>query len=265
MLCIVLASGIFIIVGKLNFINSESDNYILALQAIMTIFMFAVPALIVAYLCSPRATEFLFLNRKSVFFEITAVIGLLIVGVPFINLLTHLNESLAQISIFDELFSATEKAKNAQAEQLISANFWGALAVVALLAAVTEELMFRGAVLRILAEKLNVHLAVWLSAVAFSAIHFQFFGFLPRMVLGAYFAYIVIFSKNIRLSMWAHFFNNAIFIIVFYFYKNNNENTFLDTLGSGGTWFTGIASGILTVAGMIYLMKYWKNTTVTRL
>lgn len=244
---------------KLNWLDSQKSNYLLIAQAIAAILTFIVPAFIFAYLCSDNVSVFLFLKKKSNFFEIIAVIGILIIGLPFINLLSSLNESLSTIPVFDELFSAVEKSQNALAEQMLGANFWGAMAVVALMAAMAEEIMFRGAILRTLSEKMNVPAAVWLSAAIFSLIHFQFFGLVPRMVLGAYFAYIVIFSKNIRLSMWTHFFNNAAIIIVTHLSKNHTQTDFLNTFGGGSTWISGTISGIVATLGTIYLIKYWRK------
>ncbi|MCL1867806.1 MAG: CPBP family intramembrane metalloprotease [Paludibacter sp.] len=255
-----LVSGAFVVCEKLHWINSENPDDLLIIQAGAMFLSFIIPAFIVAYLCSEDVACFLFLKKKSQLFEITAVIGILILALPFINLLTSLNESLAQIPFFDQLFSASEAKQRAAAEQMIGANFWGAMAVVALGAAVAEELMFRGAVLRLLSEKTNLHAAVWLSAAAFSLIHLQFFGFVPRIVLGAYFAYIVIFSNNIRLSMWAHFFNNAMIILVQHFSENQTIPKTLDTFGSSSTWIAGIVSGILSVCTTIYLIKYWKKS-----
>ncbi|MDR1652649.1 MAG: CPBP family intramembrane metalloprotease [Prevotellaceae bacterium] len=262
--CTLLAGSAVAVAGQFNLIAMSGNNYLLAVQSISAFFIFLLPAFIVAYLCSDNTGEFLFLNKRSNFFEIVAVIVILAVGTPFINLLTFLNELLAQIPFFDNLFTAAEERQRALAEQMIGANFWGAIAVIGLLAAVAEELMFRGAVLRLLAAKMNVNVAVWLSAAIFSLIHLQFFGFVPRMVLGAYLAYIAFCSKNIRLSVWAHFFNNAMFIIVYYFYKNETENIFSYTQNSGiGMWIAGIASGVLAVAGTVYLTKYWKSAVVS--
>src|SRR5690606_6262686 len=70
--------------------------------------------------------------------------------------------------------------------------------VISIVAGLSEEIVFRG----ILQTKLwqwfgNVHVAIWVSAFLFSAIHMQFFGFVPRMLLGALFGYLFYFSGNI--------------------------------------------------------------------
>lgn len=89
-------------------------------------------------------------------------------------------------------------------------QFPATLLTVALLPAICEEFAFRG-VIQPLAAKWtnNVHAAVWLSGFLFSAIHLQFHGFLPRMVLGAGLGYLVIYSNSLWPAIAAHFFNNA--------------------------------------------------------
>src|SRR5690606_12799644 len=82
--------------------------------------------------------------------------------------------------------------------------------VIGVIAGIGEELIFRGVVLRKLLKGLNnTHVAVWLSAIIFSAIHFQFYGFLPRAMLGALFGYLYVWTGNIRIPIAAHIFNNT--------------------------------------------------------
>ncbi|WP_367914572.1 lysostaphin resistance A-like protein [Leadbetterella sp. DM7] len=90
--------------------------------------------------------------------------------------------------------------------------------VIGVIAGIGEELIFRGIVLRKLLRGLNnEHLAIWLSAILFSAIHFQFYGFLPRMMLGAFFGYLYVWTGNIRVPIAAHIFNNTVAVILFHF------------------------------------------------
>lgn len=98
-----------------------------------------------------------------------------------------------------------------------------ALFVIAVLPAIGEELVFRGLIQNEL-NKLtrNVHIAIWLSAVLFSAFHLQFFGFLPRVLLGALFGYLYYWSGNLSMAILAHFTNNAIAILSLYFYRKGS-------------------------------------------
>ena len=89
-------------------------------------------------------------------------------------------------------------------------QFPATLLTVALLPAVCEEFAFRGVIQPLVAKWTNnIHAAVWMAAFLFSAIHLQFHGFLPRMVLGAGLGYLVIYSNSLWPAIAAHFFNNA--------------------------------------------------------
>ena len=88
------------------------------------------------------------------------------------------------------------------------------LLVIALAAGITEEFLFRGAVQRVIGGwTRNHHIIIWSAAILFSAFHMQFFGFLPRMLLGAYFGYLLYWGRNIWIPVFAHFTNNAFAVI----------------------------------------------------
>ncbi|KAA6441586.1 CPBP family intramembrane metalloprotease [Dyadobacter flavalbus] len=106
-----------------------------------------------------------------------------------------------------------------------------ALFVVVLLPAVGEEVLFRGIIQTKLFQHWgNIHLAVWTAAAIFSAIHFQFYGFLPRMMLGALFGYLYFWTGNLRIAVLAHFVNNGFVLVMVYLHnigivKTNIEET----------------------------------------
>jgi uncharacterized protein len=92
-----------------------------------------------------------------------------------------------------------------------------ALLVIAVLPAIGEELLFRGLIQnKVYAAIGNLHLAVWLTGILFSAIHLQFFGFFPRMLLGVLFGYLYVWSGNLWIPILAHFINNGFTLIVLY-------------------------------------------------
>ena len=92
-----------------------------------------------------------------------------------------------------------------------------ALVVIALIPSIGEEVLFRGVVQRKLAEQwASVHTAIWVSAVVFSAIHVQFYGFLPRMLLGAMFGYLYYWSGRLSVAIFAHFVNNGFTVLMMY-------------------------------------------------
>ena len=87
---------------------------------------------------------------------------------------------------------------------------WAVLAAVAVLPGLCEELAFRSVFQPIFVRSTRrLHLGIWLGAAVFSAIHVQFHGFLPRMVIGAGLGYLVVWSGSIWPAVMAHFVNNA--------------------------------------------------------
>ena len=136
---------------------------------------------------------------------------------PFVMLTMWLNQ---QIPV-SETMMEMEKMATEMAENLLVMNspyeFVLTLIAVAATAAIGEELMFRG-ILQPMFEKLfrNGHVAVWITAVLFSAIHFQMQGFIPRMLLGAILGYFFLWSRNLWIPIFAHFLFNGSQVVLKY-------------------------------------------------
>lgn len=95
-----------------------------------------------------------------------------------------------------------------------------ALLVIAIIPAIGEELVFRGLFQNELGYITgNAHLSIWLAALLFSAFHVQFFGFVPRLLLGVLFGYLYLWSGSLLIAMFAHFVNNAFAVLSLYFYQ----------------------------------------------
>jgi len=88
---------------------------------------------------------------------------------------------------------------------------------IGLFTAIAEEFMFRGAMQTIFEKWLkNKHAAIWVTAILFSAFHMEFFGFLPRMMLGVLFGYFVVYSGSIWPAVLGHFINNGTDVVLTY-------------------------------------------------
>jgi hypothetical protein len=91
------------------------------------------------------------------------------------------------------------------------------MVMIAILPAIGEEIMFRGLIQRLLKEWLgNIHIAIFISALLFSAMHMQFYGFLPRMVLGMVFGYLFLWTGSLWIPIFAHFIQNGMVVVVTY-------------------------------------------------
>ncbi len=101
-----------------------------------------------------------------------------------------------------------------------SGEFWAGLLVIGVLAGLGEEVFFRGMIQpKMQIYTGNPHVAIWLTAIIFSAIHLQFYGFLPRMVLGALFGYLYFFSGSLVYPIIAHILNNSFTVVLLYLNK----------------------------------------------
>ncbi len=132
---------------------------------------------------------------------------------PFLDLTYRINEWLLVDGSTLHTMAAALEAEAARITQAMlqmetSNQFLATLVAVAVLPAICEEWLFRGALQPLVSKwSGNIHVGVWVSAILFSAIHFQFFGFIPRMLLGAGFGYMVVASGCLCPAVLGHFVN----------------------------------------------------------
>lgn len=190
-------------------------------QFISAVGTFLLPACFFAWLCSNQPKRYLLIGKLPTL-EVLALtfLSMFLIN-PAISLTGLLNQQM-ELPSFMEGIEHWMRTQEDEAERLtlllLSEKGIGALLanllVVALTAGITEEFLFRGAFQRLLEKwTSNPHLVIWIAACLFSAFHMQFYGFLPRMLLGAYFGYLLYWSRNIWIPVFAHFTNNAFAVI----------------------------------------------------
>lgn len=134
-----------------------------------------------------------------------------------------------------------------------------ALLIIAVLPAFGEEIVFRGIIQNILLRATkNIHVSIWFAAFLFSTIHFQFFGFVPRLLLGALFGYLYYWSGSLWFAIIAHFVNNGFSVLAMYFYQKGTVGYDLESPEALPATAI-IFSTILTVALLYYFYKYFQN------
>ena len=193
----------------------------------MTIPLFLAPVIFARYIVrSPDdylKNNFQFPGRLLII-----VFLVLMMSAPVMEELVDLNRNLALPSYLKGL-EDWMKNSEASAQKMMSvvlkmdtqAQFLFALLVVGLLTAIVEEMVFRGCLLTIFKRWTgNTHAAIWITAAIFSAIHLEFYGFLPRMALGVFFGYFAAWSGSIWPAIWAHFINNGSAVIFTYMYQH---------------------------------------------
>jgi len=150
-----------------------------------------------------------------------AALAILLMAVSLPLVLFSLN--INQMVPFPEPFKIAEEQTESMLKGLLTMENVGELlanlAVIALLPAIGEELIFRGVVQQQLMRRIaNPWLAITVSAAIFSFIHFQFEGFLPRMLLGFLLGWLFWKTQNFWVPALAHFFNNALQVVGQYLY-----------------------------------------------
>lgn len=200
---------------------TQSPDKLRWIQLISALGTFLFPALGMGFLCSTDLRRYLSLGKMpegKIFLYLLLAYFLMS---PVMNLTQCLNQQMA-LPEFMEPIENWMKEREDAAEKLtltlLSENdllsILFNLLVVAVAAGITEEFFFRGALQRVFERwGLNPHAVIWISAILFSAFHLQFYGFIPRMLLGAYFGYLLYWGRNIWVPVIAHTLNNTVAVL----------------------------------------------------
>ena len=229
------------------------------LQFLQTVATFLLPALAGAYLWSERPMHWLHLDKAFAWQETLAAVVIMLLAIPGINLLSAWNQQLELpecMSGIEEWMRMQEDAAAQLTEQFLRVDTIGGLLVniglMALLPAVAEELTFRGVVQGMFTR--NKHVAIWAAAAIFSFVHFQFYGFLPRMLLGAMFGYMLWWTGSLWVPMLMHFVNNCAAVVVAFWVYNYMEEgnvALLETIGTEDTILLGVFSICIVLIMMV--------------
>lgn len=206
--------------------NPDNIRFLKYLQTLQSIELFILPAFIVGYLYHKSSFQYLGFNKINSVNTVVLTLFIFLISIPIISYLGVLNsymqlpESLSGLELW---MKEKEESAKLITEAFLKMETVGSLFfnlfMIALLPAIGEELIFRGIFQKIIAEwTKNIHIGILLAAFLFSAMHFQFYGFLPRFILGALLGYLFYWSKSIWIPILGHFINNAVAIISYYFY-----------------------------------------------
>ena len=229
------------------------------LQFLQTVATFLLPTLAGADLWWGRAMRWLHLDKKLSWQEVLASVVVMLLAIPGINLLSAWNQQMALpewMSGIEQWMRMQEDAASQLTEQFLQVSTVGGLLVniglMALLPAVAEELTFRGVVQGMFTR--NKHVAIWAAAAIFSFVHFQFYGFIPRMLLGAMFGYMLWWTGSLWVPMLMHFVNNCAAVVVAFWAYNYMEEenvAILETIGTEDTLLLGVFSVCIVLIMMV--------------
>jgi len=256
----VVAMGIWAVLSG----DNASTTSLKWFQFIQTLGTFFLPPLVCAWLWSEKPIEWLHLKNRNPLWLYGGTMLLMVIAIPGINLLADWNSRLVLpecMSGLEAWLKAQEEAAAALTERFLSGTSIGVLLVniglMALLPAMAEELTFRGVVQGLLSgSNTKSHIAVWVTAILFSAIHMQFYGFIPRMLLGALFGYALLWTGSLWVPITMHFTNNLIAVVGYWIVYNKGINPeTIDAFGTGSTAWVGGLSLVLTAVGVYF---FWR-------
>ena len=260
--------------------GSQTTTSLKWLQFLQTIATFLLPSILGAWLWSENHKPFtwLRLTRTTHWTHYLLAVGIMLCAVPGINLLADLNSRITlpeSLDFIEQMLKQQEEAAAALTERFLQADNVGVLLIniglMALLPAIAEEISFRGTLQQILSDsdsdlsaegglssvsRRRSIIAVWTTAIVFSAIHMQFYGFVPRMLMGAMFGYIFVWTGTLWIPILMHFTNNGLAVMAYYLIGENEERkNIADTFGAGDTWWVGVISIVITSLGLLIFYR----------
>ncbi len=254
--------------GLLDMNNPANLPVLKFMQITQSLSMFVIPPMVFGWFMMRKPLEYLTLNKNPDDRLMISVLVLAVAILPVINLLGLWNESMKLPGFLTGIENWMKKTED-QAAVLTTAfltvnSFPGYLVnvlMIVLIPAIGEEFFFRGALQKIFLRWFrNPHVAIFFVAILFSAFHFQFYGFLPRVVLGLIFGYLFYWSGNIWYPIAAHAINNFIPVSLTYFFRDKFDPAELDQVGTGsGSWLWAIPAILLSIAVITYFYRTSKS------
>lgn len=191
------------------------------LNTVASFFAFFIPAVIVTLIVYKKPFHTLGFNSNINMKQVILVICITIAAMLLSGALGELNERIplpADLYVKAKKMEETYRtAMMAMATMHSFSDYLLAVLVIAVFPAIFEETLFRGCLQQIMVGwTRSKWIGIIITSILFSAIHFSYFGFLPRVGLGIVLGLIYYQSKNIWLNILLHFLNNAFAVTQLY-------------------------------------------------
>ena len=251
--------------------DGKEINFMKAAQVIMSTLLFIVPAALFCRFLRPEKSAFLNMNSVPHFYYLITATACIFFALPAVAGFEQWNQAIHLPASFSSL-EDWMRQKETDAGKLTMAFFQDKsmiglivnLLVMGLVAALSEELFFRGLLQQIMIKnKLNMHVAIIVTAILFSAFHLQFFGFLPRLFLGIVLGYLYHITQNLWVSITAHFFNNAFAIVAAHYFDEDMVATPAAGASEQSIGIAFILLSIVMVIGQLVFLQRFVNRIKT--
>ena len=256
---IVFSSVLGVLVAMTNGGSIFDLKNLQIIQVLNQVIGFLMPPVVYVMLVQEKPFKYLGFNKLPAW-SILGIVAIFTV-IPFLSMVTDWNDGI----VFPESMRAIEEQlrnTQKQSEEIIKTfisqgSLCSSLLIIAALAAVSEELLFRSVIQKALIKLFkNAHVAIVVTAFVFSAVHMDFFGFFPRAILGVMLGYMFWMSGSIFPSMLMHFVNNATIVMLYYLNTRGLSDIDAEHFGSTGNVLVIILSLITTVAIFITCNRF---------
>ena len=254
---LIIGSVIGVIYPLVSGQDVMSLNSLRFMQISSQIFTFVLPPIIYAMLINENPKESLGIKNVSYHWFIIGFVMMYAI-LPLNNVFAEWNAGLKlpeSMSRIEELIKEMYESSAVVLEKLVNVNTFGGfvinLIMIAGLAALGEELLFRSIIQTSLIKTCkNAHVGIIIASAIFSFIHFDFYAFIPRLVLGMLLGYMFYYSRSIWVSMFMHFVNNATAVVIYYLNNIGVTNVDVETFGQ-----TQLLPLLISIALMIILFR----------
>ncbi len=189
-------------------------------------------------------------------------IAVIIIAYPFVEYIGYWNQKIPVSGRTGQWMKGMEEEAAKQIVAMLKihtpAELFKNLVFIALFAGIGEEFFFRGILQRMFIRLTkNPWMGIILTAAIFSGIHFQFYGFFPRMLLGILLGAIYWYSGSLWVAILCHFLYDATVIVAIYFKPEMLQTPEAGLLQQAGapSIFVALASLSFTVMLLLQMHK----------
>lgn len=252
--------------SNLTFINAYKFLQIVNMAVGMLL-----PTWLFIWLTEPNVITHSGLDKRVTLKPLLISAAIVLFTQPLIGFTSEINNALVLphgLSGIENWMKSMEETGKVLTDAFLSTTSLSGLLLnvfmIALLPAIAEELLFRGVLSKLVQRwSGSLHVAVMVSAIVFSAVHLQFYGFLPRFLLGVMLGYLYLWSGSLWLSIVAHFTNNFLSVIVEYLYRRGAITTNAENFGEqSNVWLVLLSAGLVILL-MVWMYKNTKFDTLT--
>lgn len=250
----------------------QNVNYVISMSIAQNVLVFILPVVLLAMLIKRAElkpfSHTMWMTKGPTLKSVLLVVLVWIVALPAMNYIVDWNQNIefpSWLQGAENQLREMESEAAASTGKLLDTKSVGMMIfmvfVVGILTGFGEEIFFRAGLLGTMIHgKVNKHLSVWAVAIVFSAFHLQFFGFVPRVLLGAWLGYLLVWTGEVWTPIIAHALNNGS-IVVATFLANHNyiSDNYIETTGTSNHWIA-LGSAVATVLLLIVFMRKTQKT-----